>query len=158
MNKTKRNKKIFFKFFSKNIIKKNWNIEFCVEFLTYNYFQNSATVLQKLCERIIMASLILCEKAIQANQQLNFYSLLDREIFSCPKNGFLCQSENVCLSVNLVCNEKADCFDGSDEKICDNLQKFTCLSNEESETINLNLVCNFQADCTDQSDETLCGN
>ena len=108
------------------------------------------------CQVTIGDSLLICEKKIEKILGVDLNNLLSRRNFQCSKNSFLCKLENVCLSINLLCNAVNDCSDGSDERNCDNQQKFICLSKKENEMINLNLVCNFHVDCSDNTDESYC--
>lgn len=42
---------------------------------------------------------------------------------TCPPNKFACD-KGKCLQLNLVCNSKKDCDDGSDEEACSGMQSF----------------------------------
>ncbi|XP_063708760.1 suppressor of tumorigenicity 14 protein homolog [Culicoides brevitarsis] len=80
-------------------------------------------------------------------------------IFDVVTCKFVCKSGDD-LEVSKVCNGKADCLDGSDERkelctmsLCD-IKEFKCFYGA---CISRHLLCNGAKDCVDGSDESQCG-
>lgn len=71
-------------------------------------------------------------------------------------NSFLCAKENICVSINVICDGNSDCKDGSDERNCIESMNFIC---GLSQKINSNLICNYFTNCNENNDdEKYCGN
>ena len=63
----------------------------------------------------------------------------------------------------MVCDERYDCSDGSDEKNCSEFKSTTCTKNffqcaDGSSCIPLSWKCDYDVDCRDKSDEINCTN
>lgn len=72
------------------------------------------------------------------------------------KNLYLCQDENVYISLYQVCDGIVDCASGEDERNCTSLpSRYIC---NVSDTLLTSFhVCDYNADCPDKSDEQFCG-
>lgn len=77
--------------------------------------------------------------------------------FQCPNNSFLCDMDDICISIIQVCDGINDCSYNEDERNCSNsnVPDFYCL--DSFKKINYLQVCDFVSDCSDSSDENYCG-
>ena len=76
-----------------------------------------------------------------------FFAFLDH---LCKPNEFKCENSR-CVSVDLICNDRNDCYDNSDEAFC--CTKFTC---DNRRCISNSQVCDMINNCGDWSDEKNC--
>ena len=76
-----------------------------------------------------------------------FFSFIDH---LCKPNEFKCENGR-CVSDDLICNNRNDCFDNSDETFC--CTKFTC---DNRRCISESQVCDLINNCGDWSDEKNC--
>ena len=136
----------------------DWKQDFCIVLKANLSFDVTGRIYTfKPCDLSMNKLLGICVKYTEKMNKFNLSILIFGKENYCSINGFFCEFEKICLSVNLVCNGKIDCLDSSDEMNCKIEQKFHCSTNKnENEVVNSNLVCNFHPDCSDQSDELFC--
>ena len=87
---------------------------------------------------------------------LNFHGLFTN-FLDCDDGEFQCNN-TICINKSLVCDDKDDCGDKSDEKSCRCLppKKFQC---KNKKCLPTNFTCDGVDDCGDYSDEAveICG-